>query len=210
MIVVRRALAVLSLAALLVGAGSLSASASSGGAGPVFKPPTPFDITYSFDPGCAGVSIQVDGHKRGVDAIYVLAGSHRQGFLDHQSFTLTETWRNPANGKHFTIHSVGRFVEVGGTFVPKGQVPQRLVPPEGLTGPVYSFLARDAEDATLKDSSGHTLYRFNGVALIRSLFDTLGDRQPGGNQLSSRLVRVSGPHSLLTVDPCDVASAILS
>jgi hypothetical protein len=178
-----------------------------GQAGPFVQPPTPYHDAGSFDPECADVDVSVAFTVKGVDSIRRVRRTGGQAFFFNDRFRFTETWSDAGTGDVlFTQRGAYRFGEVRAQRVRKSAVPDDVVPPEGLVGPIYRFTSVERGHDTLRDGTGHALYRTRGVVVSKSLFDTLGDRAPGGTELTFEPVRVKGPHPLLDVDLCDVAA----
>lgn len=174
--------------------------------GRVFQPPTPFSQSYSFDPGCPGISLNISGTNSGVETILVAPGTHGQAFYDIQHYTVDQKITNTANGKYVTNTADSVYSEHDAQFVPNRRVPTDLVPPGGLVGPVYRFTATDVGvQAWFKDSNGNTIMKDQGIIVSRPLLDTLGDHQPGGVTLESPIVKVIGPHPSLNSDACALA-----
>jgi hypothetical protein len=180
-----------------------------GQAGAYVQPPTPYHNVGSFDPECADVDVSGTYDYEGVDSIRKARHTGGQAFFYKDTFRFTEVWSEAGSGEVlFTLRGAYRFEEVRAERVRKSAVPDDAVPPEGLTGPIYLFTSVEKGHDTLRDATGHALYRTRGVVVYESLFDTLGDGEPGGNELTFEPVRVSGPHPLMDVDLCDVAAQL--
>lgn len=176
--------------------------------GTYVQPPTPYDNSGTFDPECADVAVEVTYRYRGVDSIRRVPGTDGQAFFYKDAFRFSETWTDTSNDKVlFTQRGRYRYEEVKAKQVPASAVPADAVPPEGLVGPIYRFTSVETGSDKLRDARGRTLYRTAGLVVFSSLFDTLGDRAPGGTTLTFDPVKVVGPHPLLDVDLCDVAAA---
>lgn len=202
---IRRLLAVVAVAVLALG---LTVGPAGATGKPVYvEPPTPYHEVGSFDPECADVDVSVDYDYRGVSSVRVAPGTDGQAFFLKDTYRFSETWSAASTGKVlFTIRGHYRFQEVKAERVSKRDVPRDLIPPEGLVGPVYRFTSVEVGADKVRDARGRTLYRTAGVVVFKNLFDTLGDRAPGGTSLSFDVARVIGPHPLLDVDLCDVAA----
>ncbi len=175
--------------------------------GSFFEPPTPYHDTGTFDPECEDVDASVAFDYKGVFSTRNVRGSDGQAFFAKDKFRFTETWSEASTGKVlFTQRGAYWIEEVAAKRVKKSRVPHDLVPPEGLIGPIYRFTVVEEGHDKLFDGKGKTLYRTAGVVIYKQLFDTLGDRQPGGTSLKFEPVKVKGPHPLLDVDLCDVAA----
>ena len=210
----RRALRLLTVTAVTVLAGAVAAPASAAASpagGDYYQPPTPYDDRGHFDPECSGLNLTVHYRYTGVEAIRNLRGSDGQAFLDDNNRRFREVWTDDATGAVvFTFSGTDHFRETSGYRVPKSSVPADVIPPEGLVGPIYIFRSVDLVRDAVRDADGKALYRDRGSISGRSLFDTLGDSQPGGTQLSFDVLKVTGSVPLLDVDLCDVAAAQLS
>lgn len=176
-------------------------------AGGFFKPPTPFEDQGEFDPECEGVDVVVRFHVKGVESIRRVRGSDGQAFFQKLRLRFRETWRH-AETDEVLLRDRGSFLfkEVAAVRVRKADVPRRLVPEDGLVGPIFRFTAREIGGNAVTDADGRLLYHQGGLVVYKALFDSLGDREPGGNFLNERVVRVVGPHPLLDVDLCEVAA----
>lgn len=204
MSVVRRLTGVFVVVTLGVMVGAAPASAQ----GRFYQPPTPYSDKYHFDPECPGLAMKVRGHAHGVDSLRFVRGSHGQAFLVKDRYNFSETWRNLTTGKRFQVSGHGVFKEVSAKFVANEDVPADLIPPEGLVGPVYLFKAKDIGQPFIVKKHGKTVLRDRGVIVQEYLFDTLGDSQPGGTQLSFEITKVIGPHPGLDVDICELAERL--
>jgi hypothetical protein len=163
--------------------------------GTFFQPPTPYAFRDSFDPECPGLSMRVDVEGRGVDSYRNVAGSDGQAFMLTDTYRNEEVWTNLDTGVSFTITANASVRESNPVPVALEDVPPELIPAEGLVGPVYRFTVRlSGQPFTLRDSAGEVVIREYGVLEWDLLFDTLGDREPGGRALSMDLVRDIGSH----------------
>lgn len=176
-------------------------------AGAIYQPPTPFEDQGEFDPECEGIDVVVRFKANGVESIRRVRGSNGQAFFQKLRLRFRETWMH-AGTDEVLFRARGSFLfrEIAAVRVRKADVPRRLVPEGGLVGPVYRFTAREIGGEVITDADGRLLYHQGGLIVHKALFDTLGDREPGGNLLHERVVRTVGPHPLLKVDLCDVAA----
>jgi hypothetical protein len=98
---------------------------------------------------------------------------------DYQFFYFTNWYNghtkitNPANGKWITEDWSGRYQEVGAH--------QETSNPN-----VFRFGSTDVAHYVVKSASGDVIHREIDTVVTTRLFDTLGDRQPGGNELEYR------------------------
>lgn len=175
--------------------------------GSFFQEPTPFHDTGTYDPECEDVDVSAAFDYKGVASIRNVRGSDGQAFFAKSKFRFKEIWTEASTGKVlFTQRGAYRFEEVAAKRVRTSKVPGDLVPAGGLIGPIYLFTAVEKGHDKVVNAKGKTLYRTAGVVVFKQLFDTLGDRQPGGTVLDEDIVKVKGPHPLLDVDLCDVAA----
>jgi hypothetical protein len=180
-----------------------------GQAGAYAQPPTPYHNVGTFDPECADVNVSVAYDYKGVNSIRKVRHTDGQAFFFKDRYRFSEVWSDAGTGDElFTLRGAYRFEEVRAERVRKSAVPADVVPPEGLIGPIYRFTSVERGHDTLRDATGHALYRTRGVVVYESLFDTRGDHAPGGDQLTFEPVRVIGPHPLMDVDLCDVAAQL--
>lgn len=186
-------------------AGALPAQA---GTPDYFQPPTPYDDRYTFDPECEGLNLVVTGRARGVDSTVNVKGSDGQAFLARDHYRFREVWKNLDTHERFVVSGHGFFREVKATFVPTDQVPADLVPPEGIIGPVYLFRAVDTGNPFTVTDEGHVVVKDVGRLVSENLFDTLGDKKPGGTSLHFEYVEIVGPHPGLDVDLCELAPSL--
>lgn len=176
-------------------------------AGGYVKPPTPFEDQGTFDPECEGLDVRVRYHAQGVESIRRVRGSDGQAFFQKLRVRFRETWMQ-AETEEVLFHFRGAFLlkEVSAVRVRKSDVPRRYVPEGGLVGPIFRFTTREIAGRVVTDPDGTLLYHEGGLVRSKVLFDTRGDREPGGILLNERVVRTIGPHPLRNVDLCDVAA----
>jgi hypothetical protein len=195
-------------AALLAATVATPASASGNSAGDYYQPPTPYVDSGEFDPECEGLDLTVQFRARGVESLRNVRGSDGQAFLVSNEGRYREVWIDDSTGDVvLTARGSYDFEEISARRVPKSSVPEDLIPPEGLVGPIYWFKVVDEVRDVVRDADGDVLARGSGTTVARVLFDTLGDSQPGGTELSVEEIRVIG--SPLDVDLCDLAAAQL-
>jgi len=185
--------------------------AQAGGEPRYWTPPTPYHNEGRFDPECVGLDLFVAYDYEGVYSEQIVPGTNRQAFLFKDDFTFNERWIDRASGE-VVLRIRGAYVqeETSARKVPLREVPKDVIPPEGLIGPVYEFRFQEVGWDKVRDGDGKLLYFTGGTVKATSLFDTIGDRLPGGTFLSDVVTSVKGPHPLLDVDICDVAAAQLA
>jgi hypothetical protein len=198
-------------AAVVLTAGvATPASAGEPQAGSYYDPPKSYDDHGTYDPECAGLDLTAHWRQRGVASNRNVRGTDGQAFFASNDYRFREVWVDDATGDVvITDQGAYSYEEVAARRVSKASVPQDLIPPEGLVGPIYVFRSIEKGGDVVRDGRGKALYRTRGTVVSRELFDTLGDSQPGGYSLSFEPVKVRGPHPLLDVDLCDVAAAQL-
>jgi hypothetical protein len=140
-----------------------------------------FTVTDHGEPdGFCGFSFVRDTDISGSYRIRAPQSGGGQAFLQRVNLRETDVFTNTANGKSFSFETSEVSNELSATHV---------------DGNVYEFTTIEAgQPFTLRDSSGQAVYRDRGNIRRVITFDTLGDGQPGGNELSETVVRVSGPH----------------
>ncbi|MGA9748522.1 MAG: hypothetical protein WBQ50_13775 [Nocardioides sp.] len=175
--------------------------------GPYYEKPTPFDDSGEFDPECAGLDLEVHYEASGVYSTRHVLGSGRQAFFTKQRTRFEETWTDLSTGEVlFTITGKDVFEEISAARVRKSEVPRRLVPDRGLKGPIFLFTSTQTGGDVIRDETGALLYWNGGQLTFTNLFDTRGDREPGGRSLRFRTVKAVGHHPLEDKDICDVAA----
>ena len=194
-------------AALLLPLTAFPAAAAPLRAGGYYERPAPYDDRFEFDPECADVDVTVTGRARGVFSIRHVIGSGRQAFLGKDRFRLREVWTDTATGEVlFRYRAKKLFQEVSARRVAKSAVPRRLVPDEGLKGPVFEFTAHETGAGLMRDGDGEVMFWEGGKVEYTNLFDTRGDHEPGGISLRFEGDAIAGRHPLLDVDFCDIAA----
>lgn len=176
--------------------------------GGFYQPPTPWKDAGSYDPECAGYDMTAHYSVKGVDWIRTIKGT-KQAFLGTNTFRFREAWKDNSSGEVlFTWRGTYKFSEYDAKQVWKSQVPEDLIPPEGLVGPIFLFRSYEKFKDVFRDADGRKLFRSNAVNLNEDLFDTLGDRQPGGVSLRFETVKRFGHDPLLDASPCDFLPAV--
>ncbi len=207
-------------AVLALGVGAPAASAHGSGHGPssgwltggsYYQKPAPYDLPGEFSEDCGDFSLDVTGRYTGVDWIRNVPGTGGQAFLAGNRYRFLETWRNPANGKWFTVRGAGYFEERAAKYVPRWKVPADAIPPSGLVGPVYRFLSTDTGvQFWMKDSRGRTVAKEAGTIVQDVMFDTLGDRTPGAEFLTEVSIKLKGSYDTFYTSVCDLARPLVA
>jgi hypothetical protein len=205
---IRRSLVVGSLA--VCAAGLLTAPAQAAAAPDVYyDPPTPYAYHETFNPGCHTAPFKVKARGEGVNSILNVPGTHGQAFLAGNTYFFHEKWINKKTGKRFTLTGQGQFNELTATRVPTWKVPKDVVPDEGLTGPIYRFTAQEiVKEFTVRRANGSIVKQDRGILAFTQLYDTLGDKAPGGTELSLETTVQEGHFPLLDVDLCQLGARL--
>jgi hypothetical protein len=181
------------------------------GRGGYVQEPGPYSFEETFDPECPGLGVSGHFEIDGVSSVRALRGTGGQAFLLRDRYSFRETWTEAGTGREIlTISGQYLFQEQSATLVPNEDVPAELIPPGGLVGPVYRFIATETGHDSLTDGAGRTIYTTAGTVTFANLFDTLGDSAPGGRSLSFDIVNVVGPHPLLDADVCAIAADLVT
>ncbi len=174
-----------------------------------YQPPTPYHDSGRYDPGCGDSGITARFWVRGVDSLEFVEGSHRQAFLLNDRYRFFEKWRDSKGELLLTWRGEFHFKEVSAKHVSKSQVPDDVIPPEGLVGPIYLFKSRLTGSDVVRDADGKVLDRTRGMQVFSNLFDTLGDRAPGGTSLQFDVTRTEGNFPPLSPeDVCALAEKL--
>ncbi len=136
-----------------------------------------------------------------------------QAFLAHDNYRFEATHTNLSNGRTFTVRFHGLFKERTAELIPNWQPPPGWTPPldengDPITviGPVYRFTAINNVHAMVRDYRGRVIYKAHGRIFQEIVFDTRGDRAPGGIPLiEEEPVVLSG--TMPDFDFCEVALA---
>lgn len=95
----------------------------------------------------------------------------------------------------FESRTVLTNVENGEWFVIREKSTLREVKATHVEDDVYLFRMQIAgQPFVVEDSDGKVVMRDRGLVVFEVLFDTLGDDTPGGEELSTELVSMHGPH----------------
>jgi hypothetical protein len=136
----------------------------------------PYSDSYS---DC-GFDVAVEGTQTGHYRIRAGKGKKDSAFFVSDNYSYVETHTNVETGEFVTITGNGVFNEVKATRV---------------SGNVFEFVAVEAgQPFRLYDSNGRLVARDRGSIRYRTLFDTLGDDQPGGVFIEDLGADAHGPH----------------
>jgi hypothetical protein len=158
----------------------------------------PYEFPYSFTAeDCKNLHFRVEGRNSGYEIIYIVPNSRRQAFLDDNRYQFQEVWTNPANGRKAYVSGKGHFREVKA---------------EHVDGDVWRFLSVDTgQPFVVRNDKGHVVLSDEGRIVRSTLFDTLGDGQPGGDVLDETVVSQTGhfPSREPDFDFCALVSRVL-
>jgi hypothetical protein len=138
-----------------------------------------YDQPYSFTTKECAVKAKITGHTRGHYKNYNVAGSHGQAFLAHNWYRFREVWTNPANGHKAYADGHGYFREISASHV---------------RGDLWSFLSVETgvPIRVRHTRGGEPLLVDHGRIMKRTLFDTQGDQEPGGEIVHEKVLQVQG------------------
>jgi hypothetical protein len=154
-----------------------------------------FDVSDQDTFDDCGFTIASDWRFRGSTVIRTVRDTQTL-FLAKVGYHGEEIFTNPENGEWFRI-TYNAVTKEGG-------------PVEEVSPGVYIYTVREAGVIrSVWDSSGQLVARDRGVVTSRVTFDSGGDDVPGGEELSWDVVGVSGPHPLLDVEFCDIATDLI-
>ena len=142
-----------------------------------------------------GLTINFDFTASGHFMLRELNGSDGQAFLQHDNFQTREVLTNAATGAFMVIRTHGLFKDLTARHV---------------EGNVWEFITHlVGQTFVVEDSDGNVVLRDRGLVTLRTLFDTLGDSQPGGETLEVEITGVHGPHPRLLTDFCAIATDLI-
>ena len=152
-----------------------------------------YSFTDSFSDEVCGIDVDVEVEGSGLFMIRQdKPGS--SAFFASNNYSFREVLTNPATGRWIAVTGKANFREVKATQV---------------DGSVYRFRAHEAgQPFAIEDSTGRVVYRDRGLIVYDSLFDTLGDDQPGGEELSFDVVAMRGFPGFLD-DVCPLIEDLL-
>ncbi len=159
----------------------------------------PFEDSYKdTNDECKGLPFTVKGRVRGYETLYNVPGSDGQAFQQDLRYRYREVWKNPANGRKAFVSGNARVRETRA---------------EHVRGDVWRFRAViSGAPFVVKNDNGRTVLAEWGWLVFDSLFDTLGDSQPGGELLKETVIRQSGnwPTWEEDFDFCHLVERVLS
>jgi len=146
----------------------------------------PYDNRYEFVDDSCGFEFHLRGRARGFSTTYNVPGSDGQAFLLDDYYSFFEVLTNPANGKRMYISGWGHLKEVKATHV---------------EGDVWEFIAVDSGTPfVVRDKRGRLVLKDQGKLVYRQVFDTLGDSEPGGEELDFEVLSIRGHFPSLAPD----------
>lgn len=152
--------------------------------------------TFQDDFPLCGIDVHLDVEFSGRLKIREGKGPDAGAFFAQDHFSVLETFTNPENGNYFTITRNGVFQELRAT---------------RIEGTVFEFISHEVgQPFVLRDMDGNVIVRDRGAIIYRQVFDTLGDDEPGGDELDFEVVRIAGPHPGFVADEADVCGVVTS
>jgi hypothetical protein len=172
-----------------------------------YQVPTPWEDSGSYDPECAGYDLTAYYDVHGRTSIKNIKGTS-QAFFGSNQFRFREVWKDNASKKVlFTWKGTYKSEEFAAKRVKKSHVPADLIPPDGLVGPVFLFKSYEKFRDVFRTADGKKLFYSNAVNINLNLFDTVGDKAPGGVSLKFETIKRFGHDPLIDASPCDFLPA---
>ncbi len=162
---------------ILTGAlvGLLAGPAASNGRGSVYER-NRYDDPYAYTDKECGFPMEVRGRARGLSVIHNVRGSGGEAFLADNRFRFRDVLTNPRNGKKMYVSGHGRFRE-------------RTA--EHVEDDVWEFIQVErGRPFVVKNARKKIVLADHGKVILRQVFDTLGDSQPGGEEVDFEVLRV--------------------
>jgi hypothetical protein len=186
------------LVALILGitllASGAAAAAPDRQAGPVFDKGS-YDDTYRYTDEECGFPVVVNGRRFGYHVIRTVPGSDGQAFLLDDQYAFREILRNPETDKWMKVWGIGHLEERSARHI---------------EGDVWEFIAVETgTPLVIENSRGRIILRDHGTIRHRTVFDTLGDSQPGGELVEHHTTVVAGSFPSLTRDFCSIVDRLL-
>ncbi len=163
---------------ILAGAllGLVAAPAESNAGGSVYERDR-YDDPYTYTDKECGFKVKIKGRAWGRSVTYNVPGSDGQAFRLDNRYHFADVVTNPRNGKKMYISGHGRFRETKATHV---------------EGDIWEFTQVDqGRPFTVKNGRHQTVLADRGKVIFKQTFDTLGDSQPGGDEVDFEVVRVA-------------------
>jgi len=157
-----------------------------------------FNDTYEFEYDSCSFPFEVKGRAKGSFITYNLPGSQGQAFLGHNRNRFKEVLTNPANGKKMYVSGRGYAREVAGHHV---------------KGDVWKFDAIETgKPFVVRDANRKLVLMDRGKIFMTVLFDTLGDREPGGKfveETASKVIYGFFPSREADFDFCALVNELM-
>ena len=181
------------LGMLIIGLAAVAVPGTAYAAPPLENVRYEFTDTASFEE--CGLSLESAFSTSGHLMVKEVAGSDGQAYLAHDNYTFRDVLTNSANGEWFVVRGRGLVKEMTAVHVEDD---------------IWEFTAQDVgQPFVIEDSDGNIVLRDRGRVTLRSVFDTLGDGEPGGVVLEEEITGVSGPHPSFTADFCEVITDLI-
>ena len=140
----------------------------------------PVELHDSFDWNACGLPVHSVFDLAGKESIRTGTGTLATAFFDHFMADSVETITNPVNYKFVTVEAHFLSQDVKATLV---------------SGSIFQFVTHTVgQPFVVKDMNGRVILRDRGNVTFTYLFDTGGDKVPGGTFISDVSLRVAGPH----------------
>jgi hypothetical protein len=154
-----------------------------------------YSNSYSFEYSDCGFDVVGEGTASGHFSIRAGKGDRDTAFFLTDNYSFTETHTNKDTGAFLTIKGNGVFNEIKATHI---------------EGNIFEFEAVEAgQPFAVYDSAGRLVLRDRGSLQHHSLFDTLGDDQPGGEVIADLGTDVHGPHPGFETDFCEIITPLI-
>jgi hypothetical protein len=167
--------------------------------GTVYAAPPVEHVHYEFSESATfeecGLTIESTFTSSGHFMVTEVADSDGQAYLAQNNYSSRDVLTNTANGEWLVIRGRGLVKDLKGVHV---------------EGDIWEFTAHDVgQPFVIEDSEGSVVLRDRGRVTLSSVFDTLGDGQPGGVVLAEEITGASGPHPSFTADFCEVITELI-
>lgn len=130
-----------------------------------------FTFAETFDE--CGITIDHTASGHAGFSIRTIKGTD-EAYLGWQNLSAVDTFTNSANGRFFTISDRSTFRETRGTHV---------------EGNIWAFDSKlSGASFTVRDDSGQVVARDSGTLRMVTMYDLLGDAQPGGEQVGDPVI----------------------
>ena len=150
-------------------------------------------ISFTYDD--CGFDVSVEGAVSGHYRVRAGTGSRESAFFLLERFSFSEVHTNEDTGESLTLEGRVLFNEIKATHV---------------EGNIFEFVAVEAgQPFVLYDADGNLVLRDRGSIHHRSLFDTGGDDQPGGEFIEYLGAEVHGPHPAFGPDFCEIITPLI-